>query len=1376
MATITAPPTLEPVGTPLNLIPVGLKEAAFDSPTFRATAVHFSDQAEIIERWLQDYVKSTSKLVHEVASLEDLVNNVLAKSLPPPNISEAIVDPDYTLLAMQRYGEGAREFWSHTISGMKKMENTVIEPIRAFINGELRHFKDARKGLDNCQRSYDNLVSRFASQGKTKEPSALREDAFQLHEGRKAYLKASMDFCVLAPQLRASLDKLLVKLFTSQWQEMRKSRDSITSTFVKWQGEMDRVRGWSKEMEVGERTLKRELQLARKQIQETAESLARPSRDLDYYAQSSVLNVGPPGTNLPAGAEGKTIPAEKQGWLFVRTLTGKPTRTIWVRRWYFVRHGIFGWLGQGHRSGGVEESEKIGVLLCNVKPAAQEERRFCFEVKTKDSTILLQAETQNELSGWIESFEAAKRRALEDSSRSDQTQSSQAAFAISPPSAPEFALKIDGPGHGHQGSDELSGLHPDRSSTLPVPGADPMGVLSRGSIDVTSSRRPTGTDRDGESSRDHAARIIQKLDLHRKSNASQNAPNSAGAGQPSPALPASGGGIASLISASHNILPVYSTPATVGQPTPGITARPTLTDLSQLSPPSQARNLPTSTLAPSTLANPPSATNLSKTAVVVSGERGASIGPMDMPGGMMANLWGSNNWGFVNRLEGEEMKGTNQSPPMLTPVADKSMDVMEASTPTSKNPSPSRASSQDTPSRHRKTISLDEDTARYHRPQAIRSEAENFPPNYPIQLRTQEAQFRILFPNVRRSEKVVLVFRGTWSPNDLQEFPGRVYVTQRELYFYSHHLGMVLISGMSLTSIDEVTAAPGKDCDFLFIHMKEDGNNFGYKRVNVKIFLEPLRLLQRRLNFLTQNAISISPLEFEALITALLRMENEAMNRKPSLESWENLSVESPAEDANSRSRQVSQTRGNDTRHGLLVDHSLQDQLQQRSKGGGKFKLPARPVIYEPRGVDRLAASKEFDISPKALFHVLFGDKSAIFQLLYHERWARNMQQSPWEHLDNGKLRRQFNYQIELTDFFGRVRQVRVRDTQTIDILQDHLCYSITDAKTPWHLPFNTRFTLVAKFTITHLAKSKCKLAIHTAIKWHSQPPLLWRLIHARALVDSTTDALDLVDICADQVRRLGAHSRTRKAIAIFGPVGQLATPLTIASLPQSLAPNLHRASIRSLITERAVSLAESFLSAFVLGTLSLFRFAGKLISAHALLLLALLASLALNGFNANIATQAWWVERGAIRYMGRLGVKPDAVMARAVYVRDIAEITAPKINGTLAVQGSCYNAFEKIANEWPFEAGGRWGKARRDVARQRHDLLVGLKVVDAVEKEVLRAGWEEWIVGELGMCDRAGKIVEKKHEEGKGMGEVKGWLEGYCESCKAEGEKMISK
>jgi hypothetical protein len=201
-------PLHSPQPTVLNLIPVGLREASLDSPTFRCTALHFAENIDAVERWLDGYVKAAARLVAEVSSLEAAVNSFLSHSMPPAPLSEAVLDHDYTLLAMRRYGEGAREFWGNTLRSVKRYDPAVIEPIRAFLNQELRIFKDSRRAMDNAQKAFDGVLSRYSAQSKGKEASSLREEAFQLHEARKLYLKASMDFCVQAPQLRASLDKV----------------------------------------------------------------------------------------------------------------------------------------------------------------------------------------------------------------------------------------------------------------------------------------------------------------------------------------------------------------------------------------------------------------------------------------------------------------------------------------------------------------------------------------------------------------------------------------------------------------------------------------------------------------------------------------------------------------------------------------------------------------------------------------------------------------------------------------------------------------------------------------------------------------------------------------------------------------------------------------------------------------------------------------------------------------------------------------------------------------------------------------------------------------------------------------------------------------
>lgn len=509
-----------------------------------------------------------------------------------------------------------------------------------------------RRVLDQTQKQYDHLQARYAGQAKSKEPSSLREDAFQLHEARKAYLKASLDFCIHSPQLKINLEKLMVRVCFGQWREFKLDRESKAATYAKHGREMERIHGWTLEMEISEKSSRREITSARKQIEEAAEQAVRPSRELEDYSVSTVPYLGSQAPTSLKLVQDCVFKPEKQGWLNLRTLTGKPTRTVWVRRWAFLKNGIFGCLAQGSRTGGVEESERIGVLLCSIRAAFQEERRFCFEVKTKNSTILLQAETQKELTEWIGSFESAKRKALESPSHELPPHSIQPsqdpAFSISQPPAPEFTADV---------SDSLTPnahdehLGADRSSTLPV--GDREGVNGRVSGDFTNLRRSTAVERDQDGGRELLTpRIMQKLDLHRKSNSPSQQPSS------SSVQPYSSG-VAGMLSPNHNLFPP-------GTALPNNNAENEPDKSKAAGGTYSSRDFLLNTLAPPTLANPPTPTSMSRAAVIVSCERGIGIGVADstgiIPSGMMANLWGTSHWGLINKLERIESSPTVCSP------------------------------------------------------------------------------------------------------------------------------------------------------------------------------------------------------------------------------------------------------------------------------------------------------------------------------------------------------------------------------------------------------------------------------------------------------------------------------------------------------------------------------------------------------------------------------------------------------------------------------------------------------------------------------------------------------------------------------------------
>lgn len=1407
---------LEQVARPLSLAPVGLKEAAHDSPTFRATTVHFSDQVEIIERWLESYIKSTSKLVVEVSSLEETVNNFLTRAIPPSNISEAVLDHDYTLLAMRRLGEGSRDYWSQLTSAVRKMETTVVEPLKAFTTGELRNFKDARKYLDQTQKTFDNTLARYLSQSKTKEPSSLREDAFQVHETRKAYIKASLDFCILAPQLRATLDKLLVRIASDQWREQKKSRESIGNNYSKWNVEMERVRSWSRDMEISEVVFRRELQIARREIGETATNAARPSRELEDYNVSTVPFLGHNGpSRVNVQKNSKIEKSEKQGWLFQRTSSGKPARTVWIHRWFYVKHGIFGWLVQGAYSGGVEESEKIGVLLCNVRPAHQDERRFVFEVKTKNSSIFVQAETQSQLSEWLETFENAKNRALEASAKDGRAPIGEVdpAFAITQPSIPEFAAKSN-EGHAAHGSEELATGTFERINTLAVP--ETSALASRSSVDVTGHRRSMASREEGEgsSSRDHAARIIQKLDLHRKSNAAAQVD-----GQPS----AVAGGIASLISASHTILP--SGIGQLGSARACFQSQPSVNTL-----------MP-STLAPSTLTNFPAPTNLSKVAVIVSGEKGANLGVTDstggMPSGIMANIWGSTNWGYLNRLERGEVKGArgNIIPGVTTPLsatfspADSALrSLLSENQPSepliSKGVAPASsigiasadASQTAVPftAKHRKAISVDTETTLR---KASIDQPEIYPINYPLQLKTQEAQFRMLFPNVPSEDKLVLVFRASWSPNETQEFPGRVYVTSKDLYFYSHHMGLCFLSGLALEYIEEVTAAAGKDSDVLFLHLSDLAAR-GSTRIQIKTFLEPLGLLERRLNFLIDNLHQEKPLGLEGIIAQLLKLETDDPNKSPSMESWEDISVNTPVDNGTLGGRKDLR-KERTLKSTFRVEHGLHSVGEKDHIT--KFQLPSKAIVYEPPGFKHKVVERQFDISPKALFHVMFGDRSAVFQLLYHERRAQHITQSPWTQVAEGGLRREFHFQIDYVDVFRRAREADIVDYQSIDVLNDHICYVIEDCKVPWHLPHSQDFMLVSKIVITHVAKSKCKLAIYSKVDWSKTPTFSKGLVERQATDDMEADATDLAEVVGEQARKLGPQSRTKKAIQIFGHVGQQTFESVFrgAESGQPRRPQIKQRTLTHMLFETYASFGESCITSVLMWTFDAIKMIWKIFSANNIIIILLGMSVFINLFFTGRDVSDWWTERNAARFMNRLGVGPNFITGKAIYLKDLdVALTSDPTDFLRLSDSKCRSAFHDIANstdmDAPYEYAGagfldkstkatarRVRRTRQHLGTYRYDLLVATRVVNNIEREVMKAEWENWLLDENMRCkqvhillegsklnstsasegdDVSTEMLQALGAKARKVENLRRWQKDYCGSCRRDHEMLFGK
>ena len=521
-----------------------------------------------------------------------------------------------------------------------------------------------------------------------------------------------------------------------------------------------------------------------------------------------------------------------------------------------------------------------------MKPAFQEERRFCFELKTKDTTILLQAETQADLTAWISVFEQAKRTAV-NSSSSMAVQAS----SIIPPSAPPPEVSVKD--HPH---DENISMGFDRALTLPLSGAPP----EKGSSGL-------------------GARNIDGIG--RKDRSSPSTPTSA---------------IGVLMSATHSTFPIPISPLLHGGSSDQSTDSNIHTKIS---------------LAPNTLVAP---------------------SPHSL------------------------MKSATMAAALSSPKVKEQVDFQK----------------QIVRTRHKKSVSLDMDVARerqsLQRPPIAPSisEDEIYPPNYPSELRAQDTQFRAFFPGEPLMSPVLLVFLGAWNFTDKQEIAGRFYVTHKTLYFYAHFLGLVYTKVIPLHTIEGVRLSTGKYSDHIVFHLRpKDPDDSDYEdetrdenalKIFVKIFLEPVRLLQSRLNLLLENETAQLSLKQTAeVLDRLVELEADLGHHAPDGQGLSGITAGS-VDGYGEPKRVFALQRPPDKPRKELALTGLENpyilcaiKLISDLDNTLRIKYPSEPVTFVPVGMDKMALEREFDIPAKALFHIMFGDRSVVFQRLYQERRAQ---------------------------------------------------------------------------------------------------------------------------------------------------------------------------------------------------------------------------------------------------------------------------------------------------------------------------------------------------------------------------------------------------
>lgn len=377
-----------------SLVAVTLKEAALDSPTFRASFNHLNNEISDMLEWCGNLQKRTSELNTSMDTLRELANNIIVMFVP--NFAfQGLLGQDYTTLAFVRYSQSIKAVWTELISRLHTHHDQLKERLKK-ISDAYKPYKAQFEKFTAAQAAYDQAHASFMAMDKTETPADLQKAQKHTAELRREYLLASIKLSNLMSRLRLEATASLILAFADPMQIYRKASVSNMENAV----DLHRLRQCALTMMRGKNDVMEGHENASRRLEQRAGE-SDTTEDITAFA--------PENSTLPADYVPKvtdSTPLEQFGWVFIKHPS---QRNRWVRRWAFIKNGLFGWLALSADGTYVLESDKVAVASCTFTSAPDYSRRGCFTVTKDNLRVVIQAESTAELVGWLSVAAAVSR-------------------------------------------------------------------------------------------------------------------------------------------------------------------------------------------------------------------------------------------------------------------------------------------------------------------------------------------------------------------------------------------------------------------------------------------------------------------------------------------------------------------------------------------------------------------------------------------------------------------------------------------------------------------------------------------------------------------------------------------------------------------------------------------------------------------------------------------------------------------------------------------------------------------------------------------------------------------------------------------------------
>ncbi|KAI8342234.1 hypothetical protein BD560DRAFT_359388 [Blakeslea trispora] len=386
-----------------------IQDVVLDSPVWRSNLLHLQDQVDLFEKWVEGFMKALKSYIESIVKHNTQASNLCKKTLLT-GLDGTLIDNTIAGNVVTRFATTLQFTIAYKTKMASDLEDTLLVPLQNLVKHDLKTFKETRKQFERTLDRYETQLNRYYVLSKQKEASALREDAFQMFDLRKSYVRSSIDFFSIIVSFKTNLEQLLVSCFADALGAYIQDIDESAAA-------CDHVRtklnGWKQWMDENKMTSEYQLTKINNRCLELQDAYihqSRPARSLQRY---STLIQDPMSPTLESEDDHDSleiVKGEKQGYLNGRIVTSR-TRTPWTRRWFFLQQGWFGscTVSTVQKEKGcivVGDRIRMADTTCRISDS---DRRFCFDLIHPKYTLHLQAETEQEMQQWLWAMEHSQK-------------------------------------------------------------------------------------------------------------------------------------------------------------------------------------------------------------------------------------------------------------------------------------------------------------------------------------------------------------------------------------------------------------------------------------------------------------------------------------------------------------------------------------------------------------------------------------------------------------------------------------------------------------------------------------------------------------------------------------------------------------------------------------------------------------------------------------------------------------------------------------------------------------------------------------------------------------------------------------------------------